>query len=138
MPNDTHPRALSNLHLDLTVTEDLGDLADDAPGGDNAVTTAQGLDHGAMLLHLLLLRTNQQEVKHHKNQNDRQQRHQNVATTTASRLRIGRRNQHARSSVKPSLNGQTAGRKFRRDYSRVPMKCNESPSARLTTLRGPR
>src|SRR5436190_19718708 len=88
-----HARVVGNLHLDLVVVAHLGDLADDAAGGDDGVAAAQVGDHLAVLLHLLLLRPQEQQVEDHEHQQDRHQLDEEIAASGGA-LSIGRRDQH--------------------------------------------
>src|SRR3546814_17142603 len=61
--DDPHAHALGQLDLCLGVADDLGHRADQDAGGDDLVAAPDGGHHLAMLLPLLLLRTNQQEAR---------------------------------------------------------------------------
>ena len=61
----------------------LGDLADDAAGGDDFVALLQRLEHRLRLLGALLLRADQQEVEDDEDRDHRQERHQVAAAGQA-------------------------------------------------------
>ena len=63
-----------DLDLDSSPSLDLGDLADDAAAGDDRVAARDCDQHLAVLLHLLLLRPNDQEVEDDEDQDERHQR----------------------------------------------------------------
>ena len=68
---------------------ELGDLADDAAGGDDLVALLQRLEHRPRLLRPLLLRPDQQEVEDDEDRDHRQERQQVAAG--ARRRRPGRK-----------------------------------------------
>src|SRR5215813_10842665 len=76
-----HPGVVGNFHLDLLIIAHLGNLADDATGGDNGVPAAQVGDHLTVLLYLLLLRTQQQKVKDDKHQQNRNELDEEIPTS---------------------------------------------------------
>src|SRR5690606_1527822 len=75
-----------DLDLDLAFVEHLGDGPDDAAARHHFVAAPQVRDHGLVLLHPLLLRTDEQEPKDHEYQYDGEQagQHTIAAQTTTS------------------------------------------------------
>ena len=71
----------------------LGDLAEDAAGGDDFVADAERGDHGLVLLGALGLRPDQQEIEHDEDQHQRQHLQQRVRLARRGRLGVGARNQ---------------------------------------------
>src|SRR5215831_9711813 len=76
-----HPGVVGNFHLDLLIIAHLGNLADDATGGDNGVPAAQVGDHLTVLLYLLLLLTQEQKVKDDKHQQNRNELDEEIPTS---------------------------------------------------------
>ena len=66
----SHLDSLAKVDFDLRI-RDLGDLADQAAAGDDAVTLLHGGNLRLMLFHPLLLRTDQQEPEDDENQYQR-------------------------------------------------------------------
>ena len=89
--HDLDADVLGDLDLQFLAVEHLGDGADDAAIGDDFVAATQGAEHFAVHLHLLLLRTDQQEVKDDEDQDERQQRHHIEGARRASGLRVSMR-----------------------------------------------
>ena len=52
---------------------DFGDFAEDPSGGDDFVVCGESGEHFAVLLGALVLRADEQEIKHHDDENQRQQ-----------------------------------------------------------------
>src|SRR5579863_547305 len=99
-----HPHAVGDFDLDLVVVHDLGDLADETAIGNHGIAAAQRLDHLLMLLHLALLRAQDQEVHNHDDQNKRHERRDHAGRVAAAEqaaegiaLRECGRNEHCSS-----------------------------------------
>src|ERR1700730_16307622 len=60
--------AVGYLDLDLIVVDDLRDLTDQPAIGHHGIAAAKRLDHRLVLLHALLLRTQDQKIHNHDDQ----------------------------------------------------------------------
>ena len=107
--HDPHAHAVGDLDQHLVVADHLGDRADDAAAGDDAVAAPQRARAScAWSFVLLLLRPDQEEIEDDEDQHERQRTGSSALSRAASdRLRIGRRNEH-RSLL--SVTGSTEGR----------------------------
>src|SRR5580704_9731709 len=102
-----HADAVRNFDLDLVVVRHLRDLADEAAVGDDDIAPAQRLHHVLMLLHLLLLRPQDQEVHDHDDQNERRKLDKHVVSAAGAaqaELRVYRADDQHCSSRKRSRN----------------------------------
>src|SRR6476620_7059195 len=84
-----HAHAVGDLHFDLVVVDDLGDLADKPTVGHNGIAAPQRFDHGLMLLHPLLLRAQDQEIHDHDDQDQRQRRRDHAPAIAAEQRALG-------------------------------------------------
>src|SRR5690348_3710058 len=84
--DDAHPHAFCEFYLQLIVADHLGDQADDAAAGDHAVAALHAGQHLALLLHLGLLWTDQQEVEDDENEDQRKQLDDEVRAATGGAL----------------------------------------------------
>src|SRR5579862_3019899 len=124
--------AVGNLNLDLFVVRHLRYLADEAAVGHDDIPAAQAFHHLLMLLHALLLRTQDQEIHDHDDQNKRREIDEHIvgaAGTTQAELRVNRADDQHCSSGDPS---QTHGPHLKArfpaeigaDYSHRRPNCN--------------
>jgi hypothetical protein len=84
--DDAHAHALGQLDLDLVVGDHLGHQADDAAAGDDTVAALDAGQHLALRLHLLLLRTDQQEIEDDEDQDEGEELDEEIAAATARPL----------------------------------------------------
>ena len=71
--SDAHAHAFCEFHLQLVVGDHLGDQADDAAAGDDAVAALDAGQHLALRLGLGLLRTDQQEIEDDEDEDEREE-----------------------------------------------------------------
>src|SRR5581483_5758785 len=76
------------------VADHLGDQADEAAAGDDAVAALDAGQHLLLLLHLALLRTDQQEVEDDEDEDEREELHEEVRAACAGALRPSLGNEH--------------------------------------------
>src|SRR5262249_2878429 len=107
--------ALCEFHLQLALRNHLGNEADDAAAGDDAIAALDSGQHLALRLHLGLLRTNQQEVEDDEDQDEREELHEEVvaaAGTRALRPSLGYEHRLLR-SIRPPKSARTIAARAR-------------------------
>jgi hypothetical protein len=100
-----HPDPVGDFEFDLVVVDHFRDLADEATRRHHGVAAPDVLYEFGVVLHLLLLRPQNQEIHDHKDQGERQQRHQHaVGIPARGGLGIRRSNQHSDNPYETGMN----------------------------------
>src|ERR1700704_6266791 len=138
LPHLPHPDSVRDFQFGLVVVDHFCHFADQAARRHHGVAAADVLHQFGVVLHLLLLRPQNQEIHDHEDQRERQQRHQHAVGIAAGRG-LGKRrcNQHSDNPRGTGMNRQRIWRlagsgKFARTIAAaVPIATLPEPSFAL-------